>query len=200
MPAIKLTGDPWDISRVIAVMLFPSDEPTQRQYFATQLARYHVLEAQDTDPIRLDAYTLRLLLEAPSYETQKEIATERTKRAVVAGDLLASMYVMDRFKLPEPSMNKAIFVASQYAKKARYGDGKQMNVSERMIRDCWAEYMPVAHLWAAFRINEAYPVAAGKDIWTLEGFTPFLQVAAGLFDFGIHFVPVRAKEMNRPGF
>lgn len=40
---------------------------------------------------------------------------------------------MDKFGVPEPSLNKAIFIAMVFAKTAKYGDGTPMNVSERMV-------------------------------------------------------------------
>lgn len=112
-----------------------------------------------------------------------------SKRAFIAGDILMTLYLMDRFKLPEPSMNKALFVAMEFAKKATYGDGTRLNTSERMVRQCWTEYESVAHLWAAFRINQAYP-------YTDDPFIDpkFLEVAVGLYRFGTGFVPARAKK------
>ena len=54
--------------------------------------------------------------------------------------------------------------------------------------------MPVAHFWAALEINRAYPFVADQaDCFSEKGFTQFLQAAAGICDFGIKFIPKRAK-------
>lgn len=100
---------------------------------------------------------------------------------------------MDRFELEEPSLNKAIFIAKEYAKKAKYGDGSKMP-AESKIKDYWKEYMPVAYFWAALEINRVYSfVPDQSDCFSDKGFSQFLQVAAGIYDFGIKFIPKRAK-------
>ena len=195
MPEITLDGtprDPRDVRWVLATMLFPNDETLRRQYFGIDSARYKVLECNDTDRLEINASDLRLLIEAPAYDVLKDITAANTKCATVAGDILMVLYIMDKFNVPEPSLNKAIFVAMEYAKNAKYGDGTRMNVSERMVLKCWNEYKPVAHLWAAFRINVAYP-------YTKDGVfsdPKFLEVAVGLFRFGAAFIPARAKIKN----
>lgn len=191
MPEITLDGSPNDIRWVRATMLFPNNEAERRQCFGVELARLKVLECKDTDRLEIDASDLRLLIEAPAYDALKEIAAANTKRAIVAGDLLVALYIMDKFGVPEPSLNKAIFVATEYAKTAKYGDGTRMNVSERMVLECWNEYKPVAHLWAAFRINGAYPYAPADEVFS---HSQFLGVAVGLFRFGAGFIPARAKK------
>jgi hypothetical protein len=194
MPNIALDGTPYDISRVRSVMLFPNDDSRRDQYFAVERARLDVLEAKDAEHISLEVNTLRLLIDAPAYSVIKAGARDITKRAVVAGELLSILYLMNRFELSEPSMNKAIFVAQGFAKESSYGDGSKINSSERMIRKYWNEFKPVAHLWAAFRINRAYGFAPIKEVFTKEWFTPFLSVAAGLYNFGTQFVPFRPRD------
>lgn len=190
MPSIIFDDTPHDVGWVRATMLFPNDDMARRQCFGVELARFNILECKETDRLEINASDLRLLIEAPSYDAFKGFTAANTKCAIVAGDILMTLYLMDRFGVPEPSLNKAIFVAMEYAKTAKYGDGTRMNVSERMVLECWNEYKPVAHLWAAFRINGAYPYAPADDIFSQ---TKFLEVAAGLYRFGVEFVPFRAR-------
>ena len=128
MPEIILDGTPHDVGWVRATMLFPNDDTARRQYFGIELARFKVLECKDTDRLEISACDLRLLIEAPAYDALKDITVANTKRAIVAGDILTALYLMDRFAVPEPSMNKAIFVAQEYAKTAKYGDVAHLNV------------------------------------------------------------------------
>lgn len=193
MPGIVLSNASQDICWVRALMLFPNKDIERERCFCVEMARFNLLECKDTDRLEIDARSLRLLIEAPAYDALKDITAVNTKRATVAGDILAMLYLMDRFGVPEPSLNKAIFAAMEFAKTAKYGDGTRMNVSERMVLECWNEYKPVAHLWGAFRINKAYPFAPDINIFSQEHFAPFLQVAVGLYNFGTQFIPFRAK-------
>ena len=190
MAEIILDGSPNDRVWIRATMLFPNDDTARKQCFGIELARFKVLECKSTDRLEIDADDLRLLIEAPAYEVLKNIVVANIKRAVVAGDILMTLYIMNKYSVPKPSMNKAIFVAQEYAKTGKYRDGTRMNVSERIVRKCWEEYLPVAHLWAAYRINRAYPYAPADDIF---GQTKFLEMAVELYRFGTGFVPSHTK-------
>ena len=103
---------------------------------------------------------------------------------------------MHTFDLEEPSMRKAIFVAREYAKQPDvvYGDGSKMDTSEPMLRKHWTHFRPVAHLWAALQIDQAYSFTDGeRNVFAPEVFPTFLGVAATMFEFGVSFVPFRAK-------
>ena len=190
MPEIILDGSPNDIGGVYATMLFPNDDVLRLQYFGIELTRFKVLECKDTDRLEINACDLRLLIDAPAYDALKDIRIANTKRAIVAGDILMALYLMDKFGVVEPSLNKAFSVAMEYAKTAKYGDGTRMNVSERMVSQCWNEYKPVAHLWAAFRINAAYPYAPDEEVLMSKKFP---EVAVEIYRFGVGFIPFRAK-------
>ena len=193
MPNIELEGTPQDGVWIWAVMLFPDNNALRNQLFAVERVKYEVMDAKDKDPLEVDAFTLKLLLDAPAYAALRNEVKERTKEAILAGDLLSIMYLMERFELSEPSMNKAIFIASEYAKKYKYGDESSINSSERMIRKYWNKFMPVAHLWGAFRMNQVYPFAPGNEGVGYQDSIPFLSAAKGLYNFGVRFIPFRAK-------
>ncbi len=206
MPKITLTDSPNDLGWVWSVMLFPNDEALRNQNYAVEFTKLELEKWDELDEKRVSPKTkdsanlietnievLRLLIEAPADSAFKTLRTERIKQGIVAGNILGSLYVMDRFGLAEPSMNKAVDYAKKYAGKAKYGDGSSMEVSEAKIREYWVEFKPVAHLWAAFQLNSVYSFSAESNVFSETDFLTFLQVAAGIYDFGSKFIPKRAK-------
>jgi hypothetical protein len=205
MPKIELDGGPHDPARIRAFMSFPNDQVLRELYFflaGINDAAYRVNE-DDVVNISGKARTWRLLLHRPNLRQLATGETESVKRGQVAGDVLAALYLMDRFSerepsFKEPSKRKAFFAAQEMARTDRYGDGTPMKVSDKTIDRYWEEFKPVVHLWAAFRINNTpeYSFAAVSDLMT-SGFVPFLQVAAGLFHFGCSFIPSRVPRRAR---
>ncbi|MFC1772650.1 hypothetical protein ACFL3A_04770 [Pseudomonadota bacterium] len=191
MPKLNLDGSMADHLWVRAIMLFPNDLDAAKRCFALEQIKAVIDEDSDDEIREVNVRTLRLLVEAPSWPILKELTTENTKRGIVAGDIFGALYVMDKFNIREPSMNKAVFVAMEFAKKQKYGDGTKMAISEPKIRKCWNEFRSVSHLWAAFRLGQAYPFAA--DSFSMEGNQAFLEVAQGLFQFGTSYIPLRAR-------
>lgn len=204
MPEISLTDHPHDIGWIRSIMHFPNDEALRNQNYAVEIAQYelgnidYLAEKWSTSKsleldIPLNAECIKLLIEAPAHSEFKTIRLERTKKGIVAGHILGSLYLMNKFELEEPSMNKAIYVSKEFAKKAKYGDGTPMH-SETKIKQYWKEYMPVAHFWAALEINRSYTFIPDQaDCFSEKGFAKFLQVTAGIYEFGTKFIPKRAK-------
>lgn len=175
-------------------MHFPNDELLREQYYAVHLARQEEGQAESADAvIQLTRRHLSLLIDAPSYAELKELVAGRTKQAIIAGDMMTALYVMDHFGLPEPSVNKAEFLAAEFSKKATFGDGSKITGSHPAIMKAWNAYKDVAHLWAAFRINQAYPFAPEGEIFSQQYFSTFLGVAAMFHEFGASFIPLRAR-------
>ena len=195
MPTIELDGTPHDRLWVLAVKLFPNDPVVRDQLFAMDRVRCEVLDFPGDQVIPVSANTLQILLEAPPYKDMSTRAVAAAKRAVIAADVLCMIYLMDKFSLPEPSMNKAVAVVRAYAKleTTAYGDGSRMDTSETRIRECWHEFRSVAHLWAATRINRVYPYTERQENLYADGFESYLQVAQGFYHFGVSFISKRAK-------
>jgi hypothetical protein len=202
MPIIDLDGSPLDQHRVLSLMYFPRDELLRNQYFELNLMSQNLLDLEDEVVCNVTAGDLRLLINAPPLNEIRDKVSEAAKRATSAADVLACVYLMEKFKdkvnaFSEPSLNRAFHVAKEFAIKAKFGDGEVPPRSEATIRKNWEEFRPVAHLWAAFRINIGYPFANKADFFrTPESFHKFLGVAAGIFSFGTAFVPSRAKPAN----
>ncbi len=191
MPILKLDGSVNDSFWVRAAMHFPNDLSAVQGCFAVDQTMALINGDSDNEKFEIDAYTLKTLINAPSFSTLKEQKIESTKRGTVAGDILATLYLMDRFGVERPSMNKAIFCAMEFAKKAKYGDGTPLAISEPSIRKFWNEFRPVAHLWAAFRLAQDYPYA--PEPLHPNNHKKFLEVAQGIFEFGRNYIPKGSK-------
>jgi hypothetical protein len=139
---------------------------------------------------------LRTLVDAPGYADLAKEAAARAKGAIVAGEVLSTIYVMSRFGM-KPTMNRAIWALQGYADEgAPFGDGTPFPKGERQIRKHWTAFRSVAHLWGAMGLNRAaaYPYVSEGDVFsTPENLTRFLGVAAELLNFGTSFVPGRAR-------
>ena len=122
MPSIKLLGTPLETKWSIwSVMLFPDNDVLRQQRFNIEQVKHRIIDENDDALIEIDAHALQLLIDTPDDATMKDKARERMKEGVVVGDLFAIIYLMDRFQLSEPSMNKAIFITSEFAKNNKYG-------------------------------------------------------------------------------
>jgi hypothetical protein len=192
MPTIELKGNSDDGGWVMALMLFPNDERLRDGCFAVNRISGSLAPERPKETFALDAKTIELLLDTPSREQLKTLTSSATKKGVVAGDLLAAMYLMKMFEVQEPSMNKAIHIAGMFARDERWGDGESMDTSERMIRMAWQSHQSVSHLWAAFRLNNAYPFAKQGTLFTTE-VNKLLGVALGVLEFATSFVPHRTR-------
>jgi hypothetical protein len=200
MPKINLSGTFEDRWWLMALMLFP-DDPANRTYFLTlKKLEIELASAEDGDMFEVDVATLKNLVNCPSKAEMARLITEATKRAICTGDILASIYLMDHFSnqaggFKRPSMNKAIHVSMQFGLIHKFGDGEPMHRSETKIRKCWGEFRSVAHLWAAHRLTQAYPLPSGPEpLPTQLGSNAFLTVAAGLYDFGTRFIPTGNRQ------
>ena len=193
MPNITFENDFFtDPLWIKSIQFFPNDLNLRHQYFIKKIMEYKSDNSDDSDKFEIDAKSLRLMISAPSLEEFKLKRTKIIKEAGVIGDVLNIIYLMVKFNLPEPSLNKAYFISQQFAKKNKYGDGTPMAISERYIKERWQKYKLVAHLWGAkrFLLEAAHP----KNIESLVvDFKLFLGVAKELQTFGLNYIPLRAK-------
>lgn len=195
MPIIDITGhSDYDKCNILSIMYFPNQELKRKQFhLLNQMKGF--LNNSVTEYV-VSKSNLDLLLESPSYNDFKKITSDAVKKGVIAGDLIACIYLMQLFEIPEPSFNKAIFIMKEFALKhdVQYGDSTRLPRSEQTIRNYWDDFAPVAHLWGAFRINQSYQLSDANNVFEDENFKTFLQVAAGFLQFGKEFIPFRAKD------
>ena len=180
-------------------MRFPNDEmPRQSYLFVAAVDRFLINKA-DERLVEMTAKELRQLLDAPSIEQRTAADVAATKRAICAGDVLSCIYLMHKFEgqvsaFRHPSLNKAVAVLEKFGRVARFGDGDSPSFSVPSITLYWNEFKPVAHFWAAFRINQSYAyLIEGKSFTDPANFQTFLRMAAELQRFGTTFCPAYTK-------
>jgi hypothetical protein len=202
MPALQLKGVPEDRNLVHATMLFPSNEDLRDRFLAVLRAEALIKDCAESDIVSLSALDVHFLIDAPRWDGEfNALATDSTKRACIAGDILSSLYLMWVLKIDEPSLNKAIHIEIDFAqgkgkkgnKKPKYGDGDTLPVSESEYRKYWREYISVAHFWAAVRLQRSHPFGDGKNPLSEDNYQAFLGVAQAIFQFGSKFIPKRAR-------
>ncbi len=196
MPVLELRENGLDSARILAVMNFPHDETMRRSFYALQFAKGQLESKERGASIEIQAALLDDLIDAPSYAEMRVKTSSATRRGIVAGDFLATIFGMYSFPdhFAEPSVRKAIVVAQAFARKTKFGDGSKLPTSTTAIRGCFDEYRPVAHLWAAFRLHQAFPIREHRELLgSPEAVRDFLGIAGKLQDFGCSFIPKRAK-------
>src|SRR6056297_2562070 len=114
MPQITLDGTADDLGWVIAVMAFPANKELRKRYFAVHKAIQSTSDHGSTAVVQMHAQALDILVNAPSYADIQARYRDATKEGMVAGDVLGTLYLMSRLGLPEPSINKAVFVAQEW--------------------------------------------------------------------------------------
>lgn len=195
MPEIELRRAGLDSAWILALMNFPTDSAMRRSYYAVCYAAWVLEECRD-EPDVIGVDLIEGLISAPSKSDLGAKVADETKKGVVAGNFLLTMYVMNAFPetFSEPSVRKAIYAARVYASKTRFGDGSSLPTSETAIRKYFDEFRSVAHLWAATRLHESLPIRDQREILgSAEAVRDFLGIARTLEDFGCVFVPKRAK-------
>ena len=194
MPIIELHGDTDDRAWLFATMLFPSNDEQRFLAFARYKTEQVIFEASDEQPLLVDARTLRTLLASPSSSDFRSAKAAATRDGHIAGFILGAMYLMAEFDHPMPSVKKATHFLLEWKKTgATWGDGKPLPSSRSTIMEAWASHNAVSHLWAPITLNPDYPFAEQGKIFA-AGWAPFLEVAAGLLEFGLTFVAAQQKK------
>lgn len=194
--ALDLHGDGLDAERVLSWMCFPSSRHLREARFVRKLIDRRLEQAHDpATMLSISACDLKLLVDSPTRAEVDAAATEATKRGTVAGDLLALIYQMYRLGSKEPSFGKAVSEYKAFALGKKYGDNEALKYSEQTLRNYWNEFLPVAHLWAGFRLNQGpYAYAPGINVFhDASAFQRMLGVAAAMGDFATGFIPLRTK-------
>jgi hypothetical protein len=119
------------------------------------------------------------LASAPSANDAAERLFDNAWPGSVAGDLLLYLHQM-RLSGIEPSVNKAVTLEVDYLAGATTVAGApSQGGSARYVRDQWAEFKPVVHLWAAYRTT-FFANQNGRNVpepTSDEGFPLFLALS-----------------------
>ena len=125
-----------------------------------------------------------------------EIVAKSAREAYVAGDVLTTLFGMHSFPddFDEPSLKKAIFIAGKYAQNNTYRDGSSMRKGKTMIRDYFDDFRNVAHLWAAMRLHQDFPIREQEEILGSQNAVhDFFGIAHTLQAFGCGFIAKRSS-------
>jgi hypothetical protein len=177
-------------------MLFPNDESTRESYLNRELALRVCNAAHPSEHVSIEPQMLMALADGPGMEELSRQAVEATKRGTVAGDMMNLIYEMHGRGVSEPSFGKAIEGYKSFAPGKKYGDSEALKYSEQTLRNYFDEFRSVAHLWAAFRMNQGpYAYAPdGREIFHDEAsLIKMLGVAKGIQEFASTFIPKRTK-------
>ena len=189
MTKLNLEGNQSDILKVLAIMLFPENEKLQKQYICATLELNGTVDATFYKPYAIDKNdSPKILLDSPtSKQFSEKIVPKATQKAIVVGSMLTALYLMDMHEFESPSKSKARHIAIFLTRKILNSDDKHLTLSERTVDKYWNEYKSVAHLWAAFVLNNEYTYHNDDNIFIPDAFPTFLEIAASLQDFGTSF-------------
>lgn len=198
MPILRTNGDDLhDVTWTLAVMLWPDlkSQKEREQFYAAKTADHLLREGPGE--LTLPSAQIAALLDAPGWPAMVDEVVKRTKRATVAGHVLALMYVMDLCKDrlpnrgdPGASLDKAIGVMEAWAaQEAQFGDGSRFPLSDRTIRNYWEEFRGAAHFWAAKDLNldPTFQFAPQREVLQASGLHQLLCCAGYLAEFGCSF-------------
>jgi len=162
MPYLELGNDmAFNMAEILGVMYFPGDDCLRDQFKGVFLSKIYIEEFEIRDchnkeELFDDLLSIaKRLIHAPSFE---EICNKMKiiyPMGCAAGDMLFYIYQMSKDGINKPSIKKAKKIVSD-----KYGDcytysGDIITFNDGMGNDTiskvWAQYSPVAHLWAAYR-------------------------------------------------
>ncbi|RTL22776.1 MAG: hypothetical protein EKK52_05370 [Burkholderiales bacterium] len=198
---------PHDSILIRALMKWPGEgeEEGRRQYYVTDFYRGVAYEPGPPQ-LLVSVEDIQKLLEAPSWPELVRQAKERTRRGMIAGDVLVSMYLMNllRDRLPNrgaagATLDKAFAIADEWARQGNaWGDGVPLAKMTK-IKAAWLEFRPVAHLWAAVSMNQVFPYAPAREIFHPNYINAFFRAAAYFQRFGMSFtIPNKSNRSNIP--
>lgn len=189
--AIDLDGSPYDGLWVQALMYAPGDVAFRRGFFAANYVRINELDLPGP-PVTIDRDVLAGLLDAPRWEDLGAEVRQRARDAMVTGQILVALFLMHRYPellgargLGGISLNKAFHYLQYIGRDLRwaYGDGTLFPTGETKIKECWATYRRVAHLWAAHAWMTTIPIFDPQTMFR-EKLGLFLSAARYFETFG----------------
>ncbi len=196
MPYLDLSGSIYDPFFLLAAMAYPDNEQSREEFIAASVYHAEILASENDDCITTPSNLLRVILNAPSYETVMERLSSTAHGGATAGDILLYIAEMKLTGHEEPSVRKAVYATERYMNNAINANGKKGSCSEVSIRKNWEKYKPVAHLWAAmrmFQFQEENPHSFEFGAMLESRLDEFLATAECFRLFGESFSPPRLK-------
>ena len=100
---LQLADNAMDPLLIKAAMLYPRDEQNRKRYLQLALIEYELGEPNESDKIEIERGLLKELLSGDN-PAAKPILDKRTKRGIVAGNLLRIMYLTNVFGGQNPDL------------------------------------------------------------------------------------------------
>lgn len=176
-------------------MLFPESELLRKQYISILVSANLLQEAKKNNQelISIDDVFLDEVIEAPSRDDINKLKKSAISAGIIAGELLAYMYILNITGVDEPSLGKALYIAGKVNKTRKRTGGRIFPSSEKQLRKYWTDYKSVAHIWGALLLLDEF-----QGIEIAESLEPileqsYLSLAKILGDFGEEFIPLRTN-------
>ena len=121
---------------------------------------------------------------------------QAVKTGIVAGHVLSVLYAISEspWRIPEPSLGKAINATAQFGYREKYADGSRMPRGDTDVRKCFDGMRAVAHLWAALRLHREYPIGPHEDLLrTEQGLHTLLRLARAVQSWALQWRPRRTN-------
>jgi hypothetical protein len=106
------------------------------------------LQRETDDWVRIKPDALQRLLAIESIAQVRTLAAEQKRRGRQSGHILMTIAMLDLAK-QDASLNKAVYLIEALYKQFPAIFRDERAVSDRHLKDRWAHFRPVAHLWAA---------------------------------------------------
>jgi len=153
MPALNFPGNQLNSQYLHAIMTYPSDINARNQLIHIAGYKYSTEGPAEQESPVYTTEMVREILNSPTFDEVIKNASIKASHGQIAGQILIFLASMHIFELPEPSLNKAIFLASRYFATAKNSTGKSAYASKPKLMEIWDEFKPVVHLWAAYIIT-----------------------------------------------
>lgn len=197
MPELITNGDHLhDHLSVMAVMLWPGEgqHDIRNQFYAVSMA--HEMLKSGCHHYSMEAGHLSVILSAPSWTELGSQMAQQTKRATMAGYVFAFVYLMDKYNRLLPprgdkggNLDKAYSLAVAWAKTGvAYGDESPLLANETSVKQCWREFRPVAHFWAAMELNKGTQAVPPKNMFSADWLPTYLASVSDLQLYGLQKV------------
>jgi hypothetical protein len=224
MPTLELEG--WQDKplgnyfagmHVLAIMYYPRDAALREEFWVWCISRLLAAweEHGQTEVVALAKTDLctpgffSVLARVLSKGNMAERNTQAGSYGIIAGDMLLHIIQLEKYGYGG-SVNKAVHLLELiYSSSVTRGE-RAVPASQTALRNAWAQYHPVAHLWAAARVTEdsffmkrgmrpnlAAYLALSPELEKerlrqfFDDFPLFLAMAEAFRQFGIDHIPKR---------
>ena len=154
MPLLNIANafgelDQLSFPRLLSVMLFPGD-PLRQEELVAVCGEMELRGGGGTHEIMARIYR------------RSGLMGDKRRRVdgAIAGTVLVTVRKLREAKVPEASINKAIWITEAQLKAIKRSDTKrgtqslpaEVRANEKNIKRAWRHFRPVAHLWGALMI------------------------------------------------